>query len=156
MPNAFGWDQNQIYLFPFIFSVPFPRSVTLVKHLLKLAFDLTPFRKKKKKKRLTKTSVFLLSKGKQVFCYKFIWLFYYRSRITIRKMLFYKFQTLFFWGISFPFAILIKMQLNSDPVYFTFCDRNLSERSIWFCIMLKSCMDGYLIPDGKCVLRGYI
>lgn len=42
--------KTQIYLFSFIFSVPFPRSVTLVKHLLKLAFDLTPFRRKKKKK----------------------------------------------------------------------------------------------------------
>lgn len=41
--------KNQIYLFSFIFSVPFPRSVTLVKHLLKLAFDLTPFTKKKEK-----------------------------------------------------------------------------------------------------------
>lgn len=42
--------KNQIYLFSFIFSVPFPRSVTLVKHLLELAFDLTPFKKKKKEK----------------------------------------------------------------------------------------------------------
>lgn len=43
--------KNQIYLFSFIFSVPFPRSVTLVKHLLELAFDLTPFTKKKKGKK---------------------------------------------------------------------------------------------------------
>lgn len=43
--------KNQIYLFSFIFSVPFPRSVTLVKHLLELAFDLTPFTKKKKKEK---------------------------------------------------------------------------------------------------------
>jgi len=42
--------KSQICLFSFIFSVPFPRSMTLVKHLLKLAFDLTPFFTKKKKK----------------------------------------------------------------------------------------------------------
>lgn len=41
--------KSQIYLFSFIFSVPFPRSMTLVKHLLKFAFDLTPFFTKKKK-----------------------------------------------------------------------------------------------------------
>lgn len=34
--------KSQTYFFSFIFSVPFPRSMTLVKHLLKLAFDLNP------------------------------------------------------------------------------------------------------------------
>lgn len=41
--------KSQIYLLSFIFSVPFPWSMTLVKHLLKLAFDLTPFFEKEKK-----------------------------------------------------------------------------------------------------------
>lgn len=48
--------KSQIYLFSFIFSVPFPRSMTLVKHLLKLAFDLTPFFRKKKKSQSLKFS----------------------------------------------------------------------------------------------------
>lgn len=35
--------KSQTYFFSFISSVPFPRSMTLVKHLLSLAFDLNPF-----------------------------------------------------------------------------------------------------------------
>lgn len=41
--------KSQTYFFSFIFNVPFPRSMTLVKHLLKSAFDLNPLLGLKKK-----------------------------------------------------------------------------------------------------------